>query len=165
MNRYLVVVADAVRARFFHMEEAGDPSLESGPDLVEDEVLLNPEQAMADRDVFSESKSGRNRTRGTSPHGYDDHREKHADENNRKFARHVAKETISRAGKKSARYVVIAADKRMLGMLRSRLADSANAKWEIREYAGDISKLAPRALHKHLAGKKLIPPRRRPAMT
>ncbi len=166
MNNYLVVAADAVRARFFHLQEVDVPNLETGPNLVEDNVLLNPEQAMADRDVFTENKSGRNRVRGSSPHGYDDHRDKHADENTRKFARHIAKSILARADKQSARFVVIAADKRMLGFLRSELDGATkSSKREFREYAGDVSKLAPNALHKHLSEKKLIPPRKqRPGM-
>ncbi len=162
MNQYLVVAADAVRARFFHLQGADEPALESGPNLVEDDVLLNPEQAMSDRDVFSENKSGRNRTMGSSPHGYDDHRDKHADENARKFARLIAKEIVTRAAKRSMRHIVLSADKRMLGMLRPQLDAGRQAQWEIRECAADVSKLAPDALHHHLAGKKLLPPRRRP---
>ena len=162
MNGYVVVAADAGRARFFHLQNAGDPDLESGPNLVEDEVLLNPERSMPDRELFADTKSGRNRSKGTSPHGYDDHRRRHVREFDRKFAQRIARKTIGRAKKLSSSYIVIAADKRMLGVLRTKLDGAVNVGMQILEFGGDLSKFAPHELHRKLADNKLIPRRRDP---
>ncbi len=162
MNGYLVVATDAARARFLHLQAADVPEVESGPDLVEADSLLNPEHPMTDREIFADSKAGRNRTFGGPTHGYDDHRRQHMDELSRRFARQIAKETVRHAKAQSAHTLVVVADKRMLGFLRTELNHTKKPDWTIRECAVDISKLSARELHRHLAEKKMVPSRKGP---
>lgn len=156
-----VVVADAARARFFTLEAAADPDFESGPNLVEQPGLDNPEATMQGKEKFSDTKSGRNMGGGGITHGFDDHRDKHDAENHRRFAQRIASEAVSLANKSNAKQLVITAEKQMLGMLRQAMAGSNHNPFEIREVAKDLTKFAAHDIHKHLAGEQLVPAHRR----
>lgn len=162
MKSYLVISADGARARFFHLEPADVPELESGPNLVEDDVFVNPEREMPHGEMFSEQKSGRNRTSDSPMHGYDDHRSQHVSELERRFAQNIAHEAVTRAKKLDARCIVVAADPKLLGMLRPELEKANVPGLEIREVARDVSKLAPQSLHQRLAREHVLPERKPP---
>ena len=53
MSEYCVVVADGTRARFFTLEAAQFPEMESGPNLIEKKDLINPETETAGRELSS----------------------------------------------------------------------------------------------------------------
>ncbi len=160
MSDYCVVLADAVRARIFTLEPAQRPEMESGPNLVEYRDLVNPEMEQHDKELWSEMKSGRNRASSGAAHGYDDHRDKHAEEYVSRFARQVAGDVESLISANHARHVVVLAEKRMLGFLRS----SMNLKGDVQvhEVAKNLSKLSPSELHSRLAEDGLLPKRQRP---
>jgi len=164
MSEYVVVVADGSRARFFTLEPAEIPEMEGGPNLVEREDLANPEREAHDRELWSELKTGRNRAPNGGPaHGYDDHRMQHEAEFERRFARTVAERAAELARANGTRRVVLAAEKRMLGFLRNELGTLQKAGVEVREVPRDLSKLAPRQIHEHLAREGALPRRRSPA--
>jgi protein required for attachment to host cells len=163
MCEYYVVAVDAARARFFRLENVDVPEFESGPNLVEDGALTNPESEMAGRDVFTSSKTGRARpARGQSPISYDDHRAKHMVEFDRRFARKISRESLKRAKRSGARCVVLAADPQMLGHLRPVLDEITRNGIELREFARDVSKLPALEVQQRLAAQELIPPRKGP---
>lgn len=157
----IVVVANGSRARFFSLRPAETPEYESSPCMVEHETLVNPEQAAAGRELWSDSKSGSNRGGGGGGvHRYDDHREQHRVEYERRFVQSVAGEAANLARNQGAERLVVTADNRMLGMLRNELHRSNG--FEIKEVAKDYSKFSPHELHEQLASMNLIPPRRKP---
>ena len=160
MSDYCVVLADAARARIFTLEPALQPELESGPNLVEYRDLVNPEMDQHDKELWSDVKSGRNRASSGAAHGYDDHREKHAEEYVARFARMVAGDLEALIQNQRSKHVVVLAEKRMLGFLRS----SMNLKGEVQvhEVAKNLSKLSPAELHSRLAEDGLLPKRQRP---
>ncbi len=160
---YLIIASDAARARFFRLEPVRMPEVEGGPNLVEDRSLTNPESEMRGTEVFTSSKSGRNRgvARGAS-HVYDDHRSDHYEEFCRRFAHQVAIEGKRLAKHLGSRIIVLAADPRMLGLLRAELQGNIQKDSEIREFARDVSKLTPRQVHDHLAANGMVPARRLP---
>lgn len=160
MNGNCVIVADNGRARFFRLADVEFPELESGPNLEEINDLVNPEREAAGDEIWSDIKSGRNRGNGGAPaHGYDDHRDQHEEEFDRRFARTIAAEA-ERLANGSTRELVVVAQKRALGLLRNELAALGKRGVRIRELAKDLSKLSPIELQDHLARLKLIPPRR-----
>ncbi|WP_297527343.1 host attachment protein [Thiohalobacter sp.] len=160
MNGNCVIVADNGRARFFRLADVEFPELESGPNLEEINDLVNPEREAAGDEIWSDIKSGRNRGNGGAPaHGYDDHRDQHEDEFDRRFARTIAAEA-ERLANGSTRELVVVAQKRALGLLRNELAALGKRGVRIRELAKDLSKLSPIELQDHLARLNLIPPRR-----
>ena len=158
MSRYCVVVADGARARFFSLEEADIG--ESGPNLVEHDVLVNPEAESAGKDIYSNDKSGRNAApMGAGAHGYDDHRDSHSDELEHRFAKKVAHEAVTAASQRQATRLVVVADKRMMGHLRSVIVVPPTAGFRVSELAKDLSKLSLTELHAHLASDGMVPPR------
>jgi protein required for attachment to host cells len=162
MSDYCVLVADGARARFFTLEPVEVPEMESGPNLIERRDLVNTEKEASEQDLMSDVKPGRNRTPGGGAHAYDDHRRQYADERERRFARRVAKETAELTNLNGIKQVVLVAEKRMLGFLRSELTPTLKSGLQVQEVAKDMSKASPRDLHEYLAKDKLLPRRKGP---
>jgi protein required for attachment to host cells len=161
MSDYCVVTVDAARARFFCLEPVQQPSLESGPKLVEyREALINTELELSGRALWSDTKTGRNAANGMA-HGYDDHRDQHTEEFKRRFAKLVADEAVQLAQLKGAKKLIVTAEKQMLGYLRNALHVPPKASFEVTEMAKDLSRLSPQDLQEHLAHEGLVPPRQR----
>jgi protein required for attachment to host cells len=162
MSDYCVVTVDGVRARFFCLEPVKQPAVESGPNLVEHrEALINTELELSGRELWTDNKTGRNAANGMA-HGYDDHRDQHTEEFKRRFAKQVADEALQIAQFTGAKKLVVAAEKQMLGYLRTALHVSPKAGFEVCELAKDLSRLSPQELQGHLAAEGLVPPRQRP---
>ncbi|MFO7858333.1 MAG: host attachment protein [Ectothiorhodospiraceae bacterium] len=160
MSRYFVVVAEGSRARFFTVENPEVPELESGPDLVEQKTLANPAHKAHGGELLADMRSGRNRAGAGQAHGYDDHREQYDDECERRFAREIASEVSSMTRANGTRHVILCAEKRMLGFLRSTVHEAVPDGMDLREVPKDLAKLTARKLHQRLAGEGYIPPRR-----
>lgn len=163
MRNYLVVAADSSRARFFRLIPAEVPEMESGPNLQEIEDLVNPELEEKGRDLWSEDKSGRGMAPGSgAAHGYDDHRDRHIEELEQRFAYQIASQVSGQAQQRKTDVVVIAAERRILGHLREALKASLSSAVEVVDTDLNISKLSPLELQGHLAKKALIPARTPP---
>lgn len=163
MTQYCVVVTNGARARFFSLEPAEFPELESGPTLVEHKHLTNAPREAQNNELWSETKTGRNRAANGGPaHGYDDHRSRHEDEYERRFANNVAAECCRLSKSHNASDLVVVSQKRMLGFLRSAMESRLNGI-NTYEVPKDLSKLSPQDLHEHLARDNLLPRRRNPA--
>ena len=162
MNHCCVIVAGGSHARFFTLEDAGVPELESGPRLVELRDLINPEHKAHEGTLWSSGKAGRNRAPGGgAAHGYDDHREQHGEEFERRFARDIAEEATRLVKSHNTQHVILVAQKRMLGLLRIALDPLLKAGVNVQEFATDLGKLPPQDLHAHLSRQHLLPPCRR----
>lgn len=169
MPEYCVVVMNGARARFFTLEPSDAPTVEGGPNLKEHTDLVNPDHETQQTALWSDNKSGRNRTSGGGTaaggpaHGYDDHRTRHEDEFKRRFARAIAEEAARLVQSTKAENVVLAAQNRMLGILRPELDPLVKTGVQIHDVAKDLSKMSAHEIHQHLANDKLVPPRRNPA--
>ena len=162
MSKYVVVVADGAKARFFTLEEA--PVGEGGPNLVEHDDLVNPEGDAAGKDLYSEAKSGRNEAPGGGgAHGYDDHRGGHEGEIERRFAKLVMEASAGALKQHQCKRLVLVAEKRMLGHLRAAMDALSATGARVEEVAKDLTKLSVSELHAYLA-KEGILPERQPAM-
>jgi protein required for attachment to host cells len=119
MTDWCILVADGSRARLFTAEfHAG----ESSASLKEREDLVSPERGLAGREIFANIKSGRNReARNAQAHGYDDHRIRHREETERRFAKQIASATADIVKKHASEWLVIVAEPRLLGLLRKPL--------------------------------------------
>jgi protein required for attachment to host cells len=163
---YLVVVADGARARFFTVEPATQPFVESDPRLIEQEDLANTEHEQGGRDKYSSTRTGVNlNPRGGPSHGYDDHRTRHEQEHERRFAEDIAARAISLAQKHRIRHLVVTADSRMLGSLRDALEIPVKLGIEVRELAKDLTKLTSTQLHEHLAAAGVVQARHMPKVS
>lgn len=145
----IVVVANGAQVRFFNLQDAEDPAMESGPRLVEQECLTNPQQEAPGRELWTDGA-----------HGYDDHRDQHRAEYGRRFLQQAA-ETLKRlAAKNKVTRVVVAAEARVLGMLR-QLLQGKNG-FDLLEVGKDYSKFSAHQLQAQLAMLGMIAPCRRP---
>lgn len=158
-NTYGILVADGSRARIFTLDARPQTSGEAGPGLVEHEDRVNPEHELAGRDKYSTTRTGANMNPHKGPgHGYDDHRDKEEREHERRFAQDIARHAVDFAQQKKAAYLVVVAEKRMLGLLRDELVLPPHTGIELRELARDLTRLSPADLHAHLAEAGLVPP-------
>lgn len=159
MSRYCVIVADRSRARFFSLDPVAAPGSDAGPRLVEVIDLVNPEASLSGRETWTETRSGRNMARGGPAHGYDDHRESHAEEFDRRFAKRIAEGAHDLLQQYRPRRLVLAASSHMLGLLRGALTLPAGSNVELREACKDLAHMAPLEIRRHLADAGLIPAR------
>jgi protein required for attachment to host cells len=160
-HSYCIVVADGSRARLFTLD-AGTPDTPA-PDLVEREDLANPEHKLAGRDKYSTTRTGSNLNPQKGPaHGYDDHRDKEEREHERRFAREVAARAVALAQRQHAYQLVVAAEKRMLGLLRETLVLPAKSGIEVRELSKDLTRLSATELQARLAEAGMVPARQAP---
>lgn len=163
MSEYTVVVTDTWRARFFTVENAKNPEVESGPKLVEQEALANPDPKLTANRRAGNGVSGRTRSPSGGSYAFDDHRTKHDLEALRRFVQKVAAKAVKRTQQQDARRcLVIAAEKKVLGVLRQALADIRTNGMEIRECDRDMAGETPAQIQTLLAKRKLIPAVKKP---
>jgi len=157
MSKYCVVVADGARARLFSLRE---PEIgEYGPDLVEFSDLANAEIEASGKEIYSDNKSGRNAApAGAGAHGYDDHRDKHIEESERRFAKQVAAAAADAVVQQSSGCLVVAADPQMMGHLREAMGASVSGI-KVKEVVKNLTKLGVQELQEHLAADHMLPAR------
>lgn len=78
----------------------------------------------------------------------------------KRFAEQVVDDV--REAAQNADVLVVAANPRMMGLLRPSLNQSTLNNVKIREYTQDITKLSPREIHAHLTDAGLLPERQDP---
>ncbi len=162
MIDYCVVVADGAKARLFSLQ--GADIGEGGPNLVEISGLANPETEAAGKEIYSDNKSGRNTSSGGGgAHGYDDHRNQHIDEIERRFAKTVVTAAAQAVQRNKSGCLVVAAEPRMMGHLRDAMG-ATMAGLKVKEVVKDLTKLSVHELHERLAADKVLPARE-PAMS
>jgi protein required for attachment to host cells len=140
-----VLVADRARARLFvsapSPERAGVSS--RGEELVEIESLTDPDGELTGKQLFSSTRSGSNR----SPHGatfeYDDRRQGHRDEEERRFAKRIAEAVRRRVEAERPNKLILAVEPQLLGMLRQALNGGVQSSLEVVELAKDFSWHSP----------------------
>jgi protein required for attachment to host cells len=161
MTKFAILTTDYTRARFFTLETAEFPLIETSPQMVEHEVLLDPELRLPGRELFSDLKSGRNRAPGGGPaHGYDDHRDQHLAELEKRFVNEVADETLRLMQEKKVDCLVVVAEEKMIGYLKTHLENApAKTKW----LAKDYSHFSAQEIHEKLAEQQLVPAPKKPA--
>jgi protein required for attachment to host cells len=163
MSICCVVVANEARARLFRLETVESPELESGPRLLEQKDLVNPESRVTAGAMFADSGTTSWRSaQGAPGHGYSDHRAEHRDEYSRRFAGEILKEAILVVKERRAGRVVLVAPARMVGFLRKEMDPSMYSGIEVETVVNDMTKLSPKDIHRHLANKGILPERKPP---
>lgn len=162
MSKYTVVVADALRARFFALQDSLTPEIESSPRLVEQKCLVNPEKTKPGSPRQGNPTSGRNRASSGGSYAFDDHRGKHELDELRRFTTLVVKEALKQSHKEDAHSMVLVAGKRTLGLIRESLATIKTNGLAIRELDRDLTADPPNKIQELLAKQKLIPAMQKP---
>jgi protein required for attachment to host cells len=160
MNQTVIAVIDGTKARFFTLEQAGLPGYESGPNLVEQGSLANKNQELHGKELWANTKTGRNKGSGSQAHGYDDHRDHHRDEFEKSFAKDIVYSLISLTQAYQCQRVVLAAEPQILGFVRDALDPHLPKHLTVEELAKDLCKMKPLEIHEYLANKELIQARK-----
>jgi protein required for attachment to host cells len=168
MSPVLVVVADGTKARFFTLETAERPEYQSSPYLLEDEVRVNPAQDLSGQQLWSgpKSQAGHYQEGKGSAHSYDDRRQNHEIEFERRFAQEIAAQILNRTQAHLVQQLFLIAEPRLLGLLRKVLVPSLPKTLVLSELDKNLCHLTPQELHQYLADSDRLPfPKRAPSLS
>ena len=158
MTKFAVAVINGSQARFFILDSTASSEYESGPNLIEHEGLTNSTRELHGQELWANTKTGRNRGSNGQAHGYDDHRQNHEIEFEKRFAQKITKNMGNLIQAHQARHLIIVAEPKILGMMREAMTDSLYKNFNIDEVAKDICTLKLNQIHDYLAKKNLLPP-------
>jgi protein required for attachment to host cells len=161
MSQFLVTVIDGTKARFLTLEPANLPEYESGPNLIERDTLLSPAKEMSGQELWSSTKTGRNRGVAGKSHSYDDHRQNHIIEFERRFAVAIAQKILHLLQVHQTQQLLLVAEPQILGLMREALMPVLPKNLKLSELAKDLCHLKPNELHGYLASKELLPAQKR----
>ncbi len=159
-----VLVANGAKASLltYHDPSTPDPLQLR---LIPKSSLANAIGRTRDSDTFSETRPGLKRSNPHSPrHGVDDHRQKHRQESEKRFATKVAEETGALCHSMHGCRLVVVAGPAMLGFLRGAFSQRPNlldAVFQVIEQDQDLTALSPSQIHDKLASANLLPQRPR----
>jgi protein required for attachment to host cells len=161
MSICLVAVIDSTKARFLTLEPSDSSEYGSSPKLIEHESLLNSASEIKGQDVWSSTKTGRNRGAAGQAHSYDDHRESHLIEFERRFVQTIAARIINLIQVHQVQQFLMIGEPQILGLMREALVSGFPQKIKISELNKNLCHLKPHELHEYLAHKQLLPAVRR----
>lgn len=148
MPNQCVVVADGARARFFALAVPEVPEVDGGPALLEQQELENRGEARGQK--------------GSSGSVAEEHGARHQEQMGRQFAKQVALKAAHLAQAQGAQHCIVAADPKMLGMLRRELRSVGGRQLTFTELGKDLSRLSVHEIQSHLARAGHLPARRAP---
>lgn len=152
-----IIVADGARARFMTLEVPLEPALDGGARLLEHEDLVNPEAEVPDRGLYSDRSGRGHASRGGVAHAFDEHREQHHREVEKRFAWRLVERGERFLSDRGARRLVLVADTRLLGALRAELGDGGLRGVEVIEIAEDLTRQPLGSIQASLAARGAIP--------
>jgi len=117
-----IIVADAARARFITFEPSREPDQDGKDRCVEHADLVNPEAGTARRERSGDRPGRLHASRGGPAHLADDHRQRHQEEVERRFAKRILDAAAPFLGQHRLRHLLLIAAPRLLGSLRAELA-------------------------------------------
>lgn len=156
MNQHLLItVLDSANARFLILVPVEIPG--NGFVLTEYPGLVLPAMNSSGAELWSSSKTGRNRGPQGQDHSYDDHRQEHLIEFERHFADSIAHQVSQMIQEHHLQSVLLVAAPKILGVMRSSLESALPQTVKLTELAKDICHLTPYEIQVYLAEQKLIP--------
>jgi protein required for attachment to host cells len=158
MSNFVVAVINGTQARFFTLEPAEWPDYESGPNLIEHEGLLSEAHKLHGQELWANVKTGRNRSSNGQAHSYDDHRDNHAVEFEKRFAQNIANRITDLTQTHQAQKLILVAEPQILGLIRTAIASKLPKHLHLQELAKDVCHLNSHQIHSYLANKGLLPP-------
>ena len=158
MGKFAIAVINGSQARFFILDSTASSEYESGPNLIEHDSLANSTRELHGQELWANTKTGRNRGASGQAHGYDDHRQKHEIEFEKRFANKINSAMLNLIKTRQARQLIVVAEPQILGMMREAMTDSLFKTLNIHEVAKDICHLKLHQIHDYLAKKNLLPP-------
>ncbi len=157
MVKFAVAVINGSQARFFTLDSAALSEYESSPNLLEQASLADSTRELHGQELWANTKTGRNRGSNGQAHSYDDHRQQHEIEFEKRFANKISSAMLNLIQTHQARHLIIVAEPQILGMLREAMTDNLFKNLQIDEVAKDICHLKSNQIHDYLAKKELLP--------
>ena len=157
MAKFAVAVINGTQARFFTLDSSVSSEYESGPNLSEHENLNNSVNEFHGQDLWANTKTGRNRGSNGQAHTYDDHRQNHEVEFERKFATKISNAMLDLIKAHEARHLILVAEPKILGLMREAMSDKLFSDLNVSEVAKDICQFNLNQIHDYLAKKELLP--------
>jgi len=164
MSNIGIVVADGARARFLTVHEPDELTVEEGSRLVERSDLVHPEGDLPARELFSDRGGRIHGSPGGSAHGSDGGHERHQQEFARRFAGRVLEAARSFVTEFRIERLLLAAEPRMLGLLRAELMHHGLTGVAVVELGEDLSGRSLSDIRSILARHALLPAARAPEM-
>lgn len=156
MKRLLVAVINRAQAQLFTLEPREDIVAKSPSHLVEKALLENPVGATAGEELWANIKTGLNRGSGGPAHSYDDHRDKHVAEFERRFAQTIATQIGHWLRAEDIHRLLIIAEPQILGILRKSLTEAIPSTVQVNDLAKNLSSLSSHELHSYLLQQQLV---------
>ncbi len=157
MRHYLVAVINGTTARFLTLEPVEMEGYESGPNLIEHKSLHSVEKEQQGQDLWANVKTGRNRGSAGQAHSYDDHRQAHMIEFEKRFAQSIANRILELIQTHQVRQLILIAEPQILGLMREALNSNLPKNVSLSELAKDLCHHRPREVHDYLANCNLLP--------
>ncbi len=148
---------NGTKAQFFTLEAVSLTMPEAGLKLVEQDSLLNAENELLGQDLWSTSKTGRNRSTSGQNHAYDDHREQHCVEFEKRFANQITHHIAQLVQTHEIRQLLLVSEPQFLGLMRESLAGALPKTLEVTELAKSIGQMTASQIHQYLAEQSLLP--------
>jgi protein required for attachment to host cells len=161
MQKYVVAVVNSLKARLFVLEPSEFPESEPSPKLTEQAELHSSTQELQGQDLWSNTKSGRNRGTAGQAHAYDDHRENHMIEFERRFAQEIVTHLTQLIQTCQPHQLLLVAEPQILGIMREVLTPNLPKNLQFNELTKDLCHLKTHELQVYLANKKLLPAQNR----
>lgn len=157
MGKFAVAVINGTQARFFTLDSAATSEYESGPNLIEHSGLTDSTKEMLSQELWANIKTGRNRGTSGQAHSYDDHRQNHEIEFEKRFANEISSKMLDIIQTHQARHLILVAEPQILGLMREAMSDNLFKNLNIKEVAKDICHFKVTQIHDYLAKKELLP--------
>jgi protein required for attachment to host cells len=154
-----IIAADGARARCITAEVVDDRDSEGNPRLVEHENVVNPLAKVPARDAFTDRPSRKPSGAGVAGAGpvTDDHRDRHAAEDDRRFAREVVAAAQRLAREQGLKRLVLAAAPRVLGVLRDQSEPIRAGSVELLELPLDLASASLPQIRDALIRRGMLP--------
>ena len=157
MVKFAVAVLNGTQARFFTLDSAAISEYESSPNLIEQEGLSDSTKELHGQELWANTKTGRNRGTSGQAHSYDDHRQNHEIEFEKRFANKISSAMLNLIKTNQARQLILVAEPQILGMMRESMTDKSFNSLKVKEVAKDICHFNVNQIHDYLAKKELLP--------
>jgi len=158
MAKFAVAVINGTQARFFTLDSAAILEYESSPKLIEQESLSDSTKELQGQELWANTKTGRNRGTNGQAHSYDDHRQNHKIEFEKKFANKISNAMLNLIKSFEVNHLILVAEPQILGLMREAMADNLFTKITITEVAKDICHFNVNEIHDYLTKKTTLPP-------
>ena len=157
MAKFVVAVINGKSARFFTLDSAALSEDESSPKLVEGEGLADVTKRLHGQELWANLKTGRNRSSNAQAHSYDDHRQNHKHEFEKRFAQKISRRMLNLVQTEGAKHLLIVAEPQILGLMRATMTDNLFKTLNWKEIAKDINHFSINQIQDYLAKKRLLP--------